>query len=698
MHGIDLRDAAVTRRPSLWQQIASSVLTFDRGRLEPLAALRCAIGVALPLAIAIALGQAGAAVFIAVGAVSVGFGSFQGAYRSRAAVMLLASAGMAVSVFAGSQTGGAPLAAIAVAAAWSFAAGLLVAFGPPGAFVGLQSTVAVLIADAYPADFRGAAVRAVMVLIGGLVQTLFVVGVWPLRRYHHERRSIAAIYGGLAAYARSIAAGAGPLAPAAAESPGAAAVRRDPHPFARPGETLVFQALLDEADRLRASLAALSIGSAANAAPIADAAAQILDAIASAVEEARTPANPADAWDTLHAASAGANTGIARPLRRQLAAAWETAQTPAPAAPTEAAANDRASETALTLRTNRGRTPRTVRALRTLDDSLMTLRANLSPDSAVFRHALRLALAVTAATAISRLAEIPRGYWLPMTTLLVLKPEFRETFVTGSGRIVGTLIGGALASLLTSLVGAHHAVLGVMLLVFAWLGYTLFRASYTLFTICFTAYVVVLLTLSGVAGLLAAEYRIVNTIAGGLFALFVYRVWPTWESGRAPDALAALIEALAADARCLFGALIDAGSWNDERLRASRNRARLARSNAEASVERMLAEPDSRRRIESRVALGLLAAGRRYALGALALHAQLAERPSRSRPELAPLRDQILAALERAADELRRDPSEDAARPRVQVDPSSVDAAIDVEIDMMADAANTINALIDSRT
>ena len=33
---------------------------------------------------------------------------------------------------------------------------------------------------------------------------------------------------------------------------------------------------------------------------------------------------------------------------------------------------------------------------------------------------------------------------MPMTTLLVLKPEFRETFVTGSARIVGTLIGGGL--------------------------------------------------------------------------------------------------------------------------------------------------------------------------------------------------------------------------------------------------------------
>src|SRR5207244_3727258 len=119
--------------------------------------------------------------------------------------------------------------------------------------------------------------------------------------------------------------------------------------------------------------------------------------------------------------------------------------------------------------------------------------ANFSLGSAVFRHALRLSLAVVAATAIYRFAQIPRGYWMPMATLIVLKPEFRETFVTGSARILGTLVGGGLATLLTLLTGSHRAVPVVMLLVFVWAGYTLFRASYTLFTICFTAYVVFLL-------------------------------------------------------------------------------------------------------------------------------------------------------------------------------------------------------------
>ena len=110
---------------------------------------------------------------------------------------------------------------------------------------------------------------------------------------------------------------------------------------------------------------------------------------------------------------------------------------------------------------------------------------------------------------------------------------------------------------------------------------------------------------------------------------------PAVQPGRAT-----LRDALAADARILIGALIDPVEWDDGRLRASRNRARLARSNAEASIERMLGEPEINRRIEPQLALGILAATRRYALGALALHAQLTERPIRPRPSLAALRQQ----------------------------------------------------------
>lgn len=44
-------------------------------------------------------------------------------------------------------------------------------------------------------------------------------------------------------------------------------------------------------------------------------------------------------------------------------------------------------------------------------------------------YALRQALTIAAATEIYRHSNIPSGYWIPMTALLVLKPDFRQTAV-----------------------------------------------------------------------------------------------------------------------------------------------------------------------------------------------------------------------------------------------------------------------------
>src|SRR5215210_661261 len=98
------------------RQVLASALTIDWSQFEAAAALRCTIGVAVPLVVGLAIGQPSIGVFGAIGAVSVGFGSFQGAYRSRAAVMLLAAAGMAVSIFFGSIAGHSHAGAILAAA------------------------------------------------------------------------------------------------------------------------------------------------------------------------------------------------------------------------------------------------------------------------------------------------------------------------------------------------------------------------------------------------------------------------------------------------------------------------------------------------------------------------------------------------------------------------------------------------------
>ena len=68
-----------------WRGTIRPAFLVDWSGAEPLAALRCTVGVGAPLIAALAWLGPPAATFVAVGAVATGFGSFQAPYpRSRA--------------------------------------------------------------------------------------------------------------------------------------------------------------------------------------------------------------------------------------------------------------------------------------------------------------------------------------------------------------------------------------------------------------------------------------------------------------------------------------------------------------------------------------------------------------------------------------------------------------------------------------
>src|SRR4029077_83847 len=79
---------------------------------------------------------------------------------------------------------------------------------------------------------------------------------------------------------------------------------------------------------------------------------------------------------------------------------------------------------------------------------IATLRANLNLRSGAFRHAVRLMICVALGNSLGRVIHPYRAYWIPMTIVLVLKPEFAVTFSRGVLRIFGTLAGLLLATAL----------------------------------------------------------------------------------------------------------------------------------------------------------------------------------------------------------------------------------------------------------
>ena len=602
------------------RRLLASTLHFDWSQFEPVAALRCTVGVAVPLLVGSALHQSPIAVFGAVGAHGVGFGSFQAGYRSRAATMLYAAAGMGLSIWLGSLAGHSPALTLIAAAVWGFGAGLLVALGPASSFVGLQSAVAVIVAGGFPANGRDALLRGVIVFAGGLLQILLVVIVWPLKRFPTERRALGAIYRSLAAYAAELPGGrAAPPEPRtlAEAAPGFS----DPQPFASANGVLAFRAFLDEAERIRASLAALAAqhtrvsdtqpAAARDAATVfATDVSALLREIAESVEQARDPVEPRDVWTTLesHARLLGDSAVGIDALLGQLRAAWRMAGLLVSPESVPAAEPPRV---------------RPLLRLPPIGDSLTTLYANLDLQSAACRHAVRLSATMAIATLLWHLTGLPRGYWIALTALIVLKPEFHDTFSRGLARVAGTLVGAGAATLITVLIVPGHGVLLALILLSVWAGYAFFKTNYTIFSVCITGFIVFLLVLAGVSEPVAAEYRSVTTALGGILALGIYAVWPTWTGSQVRGLLAAMFAAQARYSRLVIAGYANPAGVDLRALQKARSSGRLIRSNAEAAVDRMLAEPQARQPIDARLAMGILAAVRRNALAALALHAGL---------------------------------------------------------------------------
>ncbi|MBD5657364.1 MAG: hypothetical protein IAI50_19610, partial [Candidatus Eremiobacteraeota bacterium] len=383
-------------------------MAFDVTKVDVGFALRCGIGVGLPLLIGTVTGSLGEGVAAATGALSTGFASLQGVYRTRAATMLFTAFGMALATFLGGLTGGSAVASVALTAAFGYAYGVIASLGPAATVIALNSTVALVLFGHLGLSLTQTLEQSAFVFAGGVLQTVLLVLVWPLGRYEAERRSLAGAYRNLAADARALALGQLALPDARA----IVTVREtlaDPRPFSRRGDVAFFGALLDEAERVRASLATLARGNVRRMRGTLEACASALDEIAASLQGGRAPFEDASVWDVIEAHERAVERPELAALLGRVRAAWRTAAAPA---------NER-QDTSV-------RRPH-VRPFPSFRDTFVTLRANVGLESPYGRLAIRLAVTLGAADAIARAFAIEHGYWMILTAALVLKPDYTTT-------------------------------------------------------------------------------------------------------------------------------------------------------------------------------------------------------------------------------------------------------------------------------
>jgi uncharacterized membrane protein YccC len=328
------------------------------------------------------------------------------------------------------------------------------------------------------------------------------------------------------------------------------------------------------------------------------------------------------------------------------------------------------------------------------------LRANLSLHSAACRHAVRLAVCVAAGDVLSRSMGFGRFYWLPMTVAIILKPDFSATFSRGVLRLAGTFAGLALATALFHLIPTGAGLEVALVFAFMFVLRCLGPANYGIFAVAVTGLVVVLIAMTGAPPSSVMAARGWNTALGGAIALAAYWLWPTWERKQVREALAKLLDAY----RDYFHVIRQAYEHPDAAfardLDQARHAARLARSNLEASVDRLIAEPGTTAELVGKLS-GMLANSHRLVHALMALEAGLARsHPVPPREQFPPFANQVEMTLYYLAAALRGSPValdqlpdlREAHRALVRSGDSLTEryALVNVETDRITNSLNTL--------
>ncbi|MFC9458302.1 MULTISPECIES: FUSC family protein [unclassified Streptomyces] len=641
-------------------EVVRSGLRIEETRLEPLLALRTAAGVAIVIGPALWLISPAYAASAALGAYSAGGATFQRTWRPRKVIALSAGAGLALSTFVGYLAAGRLVTFLPLLAVWGFVAGMAWAVGSTAGIVAATTVGSMLVTVTLPTSVGRALEHAGVIALGGVVQAMLIL-LFPIRRWGAHRDALADALAAVADYARRLR--HDPTAPfdpeplmtardAAAVTPSQARTRPP-----------VLHGPRGLAERIRPVVAVLAdpdVGAPAEgpgrdrARELLDAAADVLDVAARSIRRgipAEVPPRSADVLrvDEEHEVLEGPARQAAERLVELLGEALEIAGSGGGKRPTQPGP---AGSQFLVRPTMFRLVPVVVRAV----------RRELRGDSPVFRHAVRLAAVATLGYLIAAQLPLGHGYWAPIASVMVMRPDFHRTYARAVARLAGTLAGVALATGMVRALGPDAHVFGALAVVSAGLSYTLSRTGYA-YSQCFTAaYVVFLLGMGGQAWEQTVPERVVLTLLGGALAMLAYVVFPAWETPRLAGRLADWLAANGRYAAAVLRSYADPTREHRADMRRALLASREARAAWQEAYDRARQEPVRPRGLTSREAEEAQEALKGFGRAAMLMESDVLRADSRFVPEAERFADALEADTAQAAVDVREHRNPDWGR------------------------------------
>ena len=232
--------------------------------------------------------------------------------------------------------------------------------------------------------------------------------------------------------------------------------------------------------------------------------------------------------------------------------------------------------------------------LRMARPPLATLRQQLSPDSPLFRHCVRLALVMVVGYGVGRLLSVQNVYWIMLTVVVIMRPTYVQSRERSVQRTVGTLLGALVAGGVVSLTDnpTIYAVVGATAMPFVFL---YLERNYRLAAFFVTLNLVFTYALLKPDAYTVIAYRVVDTLIGAALAFTASRLlWPAWDSRSIAGPIAQAIKGTAGYLR-EEATLISRHEEDTLAYRVARREAFVNLGELDAAYVRVLQEPGRKR-------------------------------------------------------------------------------------------------------
>ncbi len=174
------------------------------------------------------------------------------------------------------------------------------------------------------------------------------------------------------------------------------------------------------------------------------------------------------------------------------------------------------------------------------------LKNNMNLSSGIFKYSLRLAIICLIGFFVGKMFSFGHhSYWIILTILVIMKPGFSNTKQRNYERVVGTLIGGVLGTVILMLIKDETARF-MILLACMLITYSIIRIKYIIGVIFLTPFILILFSFINVANSITviASERIIDTLIGSFLAFVSsYILFPDWESKQFKNYLPQMIKA-----------------------------------------------------------------------------------------------------------------------------------------------------------